>query len=49
MCDFDCSWFNNDEHLMVLQIGGRTLKEVLNYHIYAGAYLGGPLRPLGCQ
>ena len=35
MCGIDYSWFNNDEYLMVLPIGRRMLKKVLNYHIYA--------------
>ena len=34
MRDFDHSWLNNDEYLMVLQIVRRMLKKVLNYHIY---------------
>ena len=35
MCDFDYSWLKSDGYLIVLQIGRRMLKEVLNYHIYA--------------
>ena len=35
MCDFDYSWLNNDEYLMVLQVVRQMLEKVLNYHISA--------------
>ena len=35
MWDFNYSWLNNDEYLIVLQIGPQMLRKVLNYHIYA--------------
>ena len=35
MNDCDYSGLNNHEYLMVLQIGRRVMKEVLNYRIYA--------------
>ena len=34
MFDFNYSLLNNDEYLMVLQIGRRILKEVSHLHIY---------------